>query len=104
MTRALSAALIGLVLAPTGCAELRWSKSGADAALVSRDLDECRSAALRGANAPISTPGQVDGRSDGVGRPGVMTPAAGSNERFIAEHEDLSRCMRRRGYELKPAS
>jgi len=102
MPRALLiAAFIGLFLTLTGCADMRWSKAGADGALVSRDLDECRAAALRRANPVISTPGQGDGRSDGTGSPGVMKPAAGSNERFIAEHEETSRCMRQRGYELR---
>ena len=98
-----SAAFIALVLTVTGCAEMRWSKAGADSALVSRDLDECRAAALGRANTAISTPGQVDGRSDGTGSPGIMTPAPGSNERFVAEHEEVSRCMVRRGYALRPA-
>jgi hypothetical protein len=99
----LAAALVGLAVTIAGCADMRWSKPGADAALVSRDLDECRAAALRSANAPISTPGQVDARTDGMSGPGIMTPAAGSNERFVAEHEEVSRCMLQRGYQLKPA-
>ena len=86
-----------------GCAEMRWTRSGADAAMVSRDIDDCRASALRRANAPVSTPGQSD-RTDGVGRPHIMTPSSGSDERFVAEHEEVSRCMHQRGYQLRPAS
>jgi hypothetical protein len=30
-----------------------------------------------------------------------MQPSAGSNERFLAEHEETRRCMAKRGYELR---
>jgi hypothetical protein len=44
----------------------------------------------------------VPTRTDGGG-PAVMAPAHGSNERFVAEHEEMRRCMLHRGYELKAA-
>jgi hypothetical protein len=36
--------------------------------------------------------------------PSAARPAGSSNDRFIAEHEDVRVCMLRRGYQLQPAS
>ena len=97
------AASLGIVLLAAGCAEMQWSKPGANAAAVARDQDECRSAALGRAGPPVAGRTSLEARTDGS-RPPVMAPAQGSNERFVAEHEEVRRCMIERGYTLKPAS
>lgn len=97
------ATLALLALLAQGCAEMQWSKPGADTAQLARDQDECRAAALGRAGPPVAGRGSIDARTDG-GRPPVMAPAQGSNERFVAEHEEMRRCMLQRGYQLKPAS
>src|SRR5687767_10290155 len=98
------AALFGAgALLAQGCAQMQWTKPGADAATIARDQDQCRAQALRRGAPPVAGVGSPDARTDG-GRPGVMAPAQGSNERFVAEHEEMRRCMLQRGYELKPAS
>ena len=86
----------------SGCAEMQWSKPGADAGALARDQNECRAIALQ-RSAPIAARGTLDARTDG-GRAPVMAPAQGSNERFVAEHEEMRRCMIQRGYQLKPSS
>ena len=97
------AVLAALVLLVQGCAEMQWSKPGADAAAIAREQDECRAAAIGRAGPPVAGRGSLDARSDG-GRPPVMAPTQGSNERFVAEHEEMRRCMMERGYQLKPAT
>jgi hypothetical protein len=94
------AAAIALIV--QACGSMQWTKAGADPASVSRDLDECRGQALGRSGPPVASGGSMDARSDGhrIG----MKPAASSNERFIEEHEVASACMRKRGYELRPAS
>ena len=82
---------------------MQWTKPGADAAMVARDQDECRGQALGRANPPAVPAGSADARTDGI-RTGAMSQTAGSNERFVAEHEEIRRCMLRRGYQLKPIS
>ena len=89
-----------IVLAAQGCASGQWVKPGADAATVSRDTEECRKLALRRATAPVAPAGSAAARTDG-GRVGALTPAVGSNERFVNEHEDIRRCMLGKGYELR---
>lgn len=87
-----------IAMLASGCATMRWSKPGADAAAVSRDLDACRAGALGAAAvAPSGSSEAITER----GRTGVSEPTAGSNERFVAEHEATSRCMLKRGYELR---
>ena len=97
------AVLATIALLAQGCADMQWSKAGADAAMVARDQDECRAVALGRAGPPVAGRTSLEARTDG-GRPPVMTPAQGSNERFVAEHEEVRRCMIERGYTLKPAS
>lgn len=98
-----AAAAAAIVLIVQGCTSMQWAKPGADAAAVARDQNDCRSAALRRANPTVAGSGSPDARTDG-GRPAVMAPAYGSNERFVAEHEEIRRCMLQRGYELRPPS
>jgi hypothetical protein len=83
-----------------GCASGQWTKAGSDATAVSRDLDECRGVALGRSGPPVVTPRSSESVSD-LGRPGAMQPAAGSSERFVAEHEAVSRCMHKKGYQLR---
>ena len=96
------AAAAAIALIVQGCSSVQWSKPGADPVMVSRDLDACRAQALRGATPPVFTGRTPDASADG--RPTAMRPAAGSNERFVEEHEVVRACMLRRGYELRPAS
>ena len=102
MKSALRAATLAAVALTAGCAEMRWTKAGADAAAVARDQDECRAQALRRGPPPVAGVGSPDARTDGS-RPAGMTTAQGSNERFIAENEEMRRCMLQRGYQLTPA-
>jgi hypothetical protein len=87
-----------------GCAEMRWTKPGADAAAVSKELADCRATALqrsgpRGPAIPSQDPQMID-----RGATPMATRAAGtSSERFSAEHEEVRVCMQRRGYQLQPA-
>ncbi len=104
MKRLFPAALILSAILAGACADLRWTKAGADDAAVSRDLDECRATGLtRGApagGAGVTPPDQpVERGATPVG----ARPAASANERFIAEHEVVSACMQRRGYRLQSA-
>ena len=104
MKNALCAAILAAAaLLMQGCAEMRWTKPGADAPAVARDQDECRVQALRRGPPPVAGVGNPDARTDGS-RSGGMTTAQGSNERFIAENEEMRRCMLQRGYQLKPAT
>lgn len=94
------ACLAIFALGGAGCADMHWVRNGTESAGVTHDLSECRAEALARANSPVSTPRQIDSRTDGLGRPQVMSSVAGANERSVAEHGVLSRCMHRRGYEL----
>ncbi|HYH43485.1 MAG TPA: hypothetical protein VD867_16040 [Burkholderiales bacterium] len=87
-----------IAMLASGCATRNWTKPGADAAAVSRDLDNCRAASL--GSAPIAPSGSSQAVTE-RGRPGASQPTAGSNERFVEEHEATSRCMSKRGYELR---
>jgi hypothetical protein len=102
MKRSLASALlcVALTLIATGCANRQWTRPGADAAAISRDLDDCRASSLGRAGSPVAPTGSSEAVTD-RGRPAVMQPSAGSNERFLAEHEETRRCMAKRGYELR---
>ena len=95
---ALGAAPLAIVL--SGCADLQWTKPGADTTQVSRDLDACRAVALSTGAAPVAPSGSTESVTD-HGRPRAMQPSAGSNERFVAEQETIRRCMASRGYALR---
>ena len=94
------AATAAVVLLAAGCAEMQWSRPGADAALVARDQDECRAQALQRAIPSVAARGTPDARTS---MPGTPPQGQGSSDRFVAEHEEMRRCMLQRGYELKPA-
>lgn len=102
MKSALTLAMLcaAVTIFATGCAGRHWTKPGADAAAVSRDLDDCRASSLGRAGSPVAPTGSSESVTD-RGRPAVMQPSAGSNERFLAEHEETRRCMAKRGYELR---
>ena len=87
------------------CAEMKWTKPGANAATVSRELDDCRATALRRgtaiqpAAAPSAEPQLPIDR--GASSAGNRSVAGSSNERFVAEHEQVRACMTERGYQLQ---
>jgi hypothetical protein len=97
----LTACAIALALA--ACADMDWTKAGADKAMVSRDLDDCRGNALRNAPPPGAVASQDPQMVDRGSAPNTGRPAGSSNERFIAEHEAVRQCMVSRGYKLTPA-
>jgi len=92
--------LAALALIVPGCSSMHWTKPGADAAAVSRDLEACRATALTRAPPPVSPVGTGESPTDRGGNRG-MSLARGSNERFVEEHQDVQRCMTQRGYELR---
>lgn len=97
-----SATVLAAAVLLQGCAQMQWTKPGADAATIARDQNECRSVALGRAAPTVAGRGGPDSRTDG-GRSPVMAPAQGSNERFVAENEEVRRCMLQRGYQLTPS-
>jgi hypothetical protein len=106
MNKSLFAPLIMLAVFLGACADLHWSKPGADAAQVSRDLEACRGSALQRSipRAPAVTSGDTTGTGErGISVSGAR-PGGSSDERFIAEHEEIRTCMLRLGYQLRPAT
>lgn len=93
-----AAAAVAVALIVQGCSGMQWAKPGADAAAIARDQDDCRARAL-GRAMQQDGAGRPESRESG--RPIGMAANQGSNERFIAEHEETSRCMLQRGYELR---
>ena len=83
------------------CADMDWTKAGADKAAVSRDMDDCRGAWLRRAEPPEAKASQ-ERTQPAVVAPG--RPAGSANERFIAEHEAVRQCMVAKGYQLTPGT
>ena len=106
MKTLLRSGVLVLCIAFGACAEMRWTKPGADANQASRELDACRGAALqrsgpRGAGA--ASPNMQSIVERGTSASGAR-PAGTSDDRFIAEHEDVRTCMLQRGYQLRPAT
>ena len=105
MTTLLRMGLLVACIACGACAEMRWTKPGADANQAARDLDACRGAALqrsgpRGAGAAgADVQSTIERGTSGSG----VRPAGTADDRFIAEHEDVRTCMLQRGYQLRPA-
>ncbi len=93
------AALLGLALAAAlaGCADLRWSKPGADDAAMAGDLAACdRLAQERAARAGnLGLPPLGDPRFGGPGGPSQV-------EQRMLERQALEACMRAKGYRLAP--
>ena len=106
MKTLLRTGMLVLCIAFGACAEMRWTKPGTDANQASRDLDACRGAALqrsgpRGAGAAGADMQSTIERGTS---PSGARPAGTSDDRFIAEHEDVRTCMLQRGYQLRPAT
>ena len=96
----LSAVALALL---AGCADLRWSKPGVDAARMEEDMAQCRSEArlqvdrVAAPRAPLLPPTVG---VDSLGRP-VPVPARARTEDPLLMEQDLTgACMRRKGYEL----
>jgi hypothetical protein len=102
MMNALKLSLIACAgAALTACADMDWTRAGADKAAVSRDIDDCRGAWLRRSEPPEVKASQATATSRGAAPPG--RPATSANERFIAEHDAVRQCMTAKGYQLTPA-
>ena len=83
------------------CADMDWTRPGADKAATSNDLEDCRAVALGRSTT------QAVAAERGTTTSGVIAPARPSgtaNERFIAEHEAVRQCMTAKGYQLTPAA
>jgi len=80
-----------------GCAELRWSKPGADAARLEEDLGQCRmEARLQAARESVP---RILGP---MGRAVVAQPRTRGTDPLVLELDLTSSCMRGKGYELAP--
>ena len=81
----------------TGCADVQWQKPGADQAATDRDEQECTALARRNAqrSGPLALPP--------VGDPRFGPPMGTSqSDRLMQANEDLSNCMKEKGYRLVP--
>ncbi len=91
------AALLSFALALAACADLRWTRAGADDAEQERDLTACRQLAREQA-----------ARSGNLGLPPpAADPRFGPTgpsqaEQRMQEQQALEACMRARGYTLAP--
>jgi hypothetical protein len=97
---------VALALLVAGCAEMRWSKPGADPAKLEEDLAQCRGEArLQAARESVPRiPGSSQAiRADATGRPVVAPPASRGTDTLVLEQELTSSCMRGKGYALAPA-
>lgn len=99
-SRTLAILCAAVTILGAGCAGRHWTKPGADAAAISRDLDECRGAVLGRTVPQVAPSGSSEAITDRSRQTGLQS-SAGSNERFLAEHEEARRCMLKRGYELR---
>src|SRR5690242_421265 len=98
------AAVVILLLG--GCADLRWTKDGADDATLARDLDDC----TRTAHVQAASQSLANGTAtpqvmvvDPQGRAFVANPFPPNSDRLIAEHDLQRFCMTEKGYRLVPA-
>lgn len=102
-------ATVALVCLATGCAELRWQRSGTDAATGKVDLEACRQQG-RAQSARLAWPFPGDPTRviayDRAGR-AMLTPYPYptwlDTDRSVRESELVGECMRRKGYALAPA-
>jgi hypothetical protein len=98
------AALTALVVS-AGCAEMRWSKPGADAGKLEADLAQCRGEArLQVARESLPRiPGSSPVlRADATGRPVVAQPGSRGTDSLVLEQDLTGSCMRGKGYALGP--
>jgi len=93
-----SPALLSLTaLVLVACAELRWSKPGADAAALQQDLDACRlQARAQVARSSPRLPPVTDPRF------GTETGQSKQVDQPVREEDLAHRCMRDKGYSLVP--
>ncbi|HUP95647.1 MAG TPA: hypothetical protein VM164_12120 [Burkholderiales bacterium] len=107
MKTILRTGVLVMCIAFSACAEMRWTKPGADVNQASRDLDACRGAALQ-RSGPRGVGAAAGAEMQGTIERGTIAPstrAAGtSDDRFIADHEEVRTCMLQRGYQLRPAA
>ena len=87
----------------SGCAGVAWEKQGADEHVVSRDLQDCRSAAevssFRFGFGPFNTTPNVIITPAGPATT-FQTPAATAYPDPVLVQDFTSDCMRKKGYEL----
>ena len=86
-----------------GCADTRWSKPGADPAMVEQDLEQCWGLVALQVPRPASMPrsmGTVTGSGGSV--PIVINTESSQNadslDRLQREERVLTQCMNSRGY------
>src|SRR5262245_17173217 len=94
-----------IVLLAAGCAEMRWSKPGVDAAKLDEDLAQCRGEARIQASR-IALP-----RTSGLPAPGIGTDPMGrpiaapsrsrTEDPMLLEQDLTGACMRGKGYALE---
>jgi hypothetical protein len=97
-----AAAAVALWMA--GCADLAWHKPGTTQATLDQELGQCRQDARLQANRellPTLTAPLMTG-ADPQGRPIVVQSQQHDAERLLLEQDLTRRCMRGKGYELKP--
>jgi hypothetical protein len=96
---------VAVISLTTGCAEMRWSKPGADSAKLEEDLAQCRGEARLQATReslprmPGSSPAL---RTDSTGRPAVAQAGSRGTDTLVLEQELTGSCMRGKGYALAP--
>jgi len=98
------AALTAVALS-AACAEMHWSKPGADSAKLEEDLAQCRGEArLQASRESVPrTPGSPQAiRADAAGRPIVAPPASRGTDTLVLEQDLTGSCMRGKGYALAP--
>ena len=100
------AALTALVVS-AGCAEMRWSKPGADSAKLEEDLAQCRGEARLQASResaphmPGAPPLLV---MDAQGRAVAAPARTRGTDSLVLEQDLTGSCMRGKGYELAPVA
>lgn len=98
------AALTAVALS-AACADMRWSKPGADSAKLEEDLAQCRGEARLHAareSAPRMPGSSPVIRADSMGRPVVAQPGPRGMDPLVLEQDLTSSCMRGKGYALTP--
>jgi hypothetical protein len=97
-------ALAAVVLS-AGCAEMRWSRPGTDAARLEQDLAQCRGEArLQASRASLPrTSGIPTLLTDPGGRPVPGPTRSRTEDPALLEQDLASSCMRGKGYELVPS-
>ncbi len=98
---------VALALHAVGCAELRWSKPGADSAKLEEDLGQCRGEARIQASRvslPRSAGLPPTVGTDPMGRPVPAQSRSRTEDPMLLEQDLTGSCMRGKGYALAPAA